>query len=203
MKKTIFIGDSIRMGYQNIVQRELDGLADVWGPEQNGGNSQNVLTNLTAWAIAHQPDIIHVNCGLHDIKTPFDSAERAISLAQYQGNVREILARLRNETQATIIWATTTPVNYAWHHQNKDFDRFEGDVDAYNTAATAIATELEIPIDDLFAVVINAGRDALLVQDGVHFNGQGYALLGKTVADCVRRYLGKEIGIGNPRLSPR
>lgn len=189
MKHVVLIGDSIRMGYQRVVRRELDGLVDVWGPEQNGGNSQNVLVHLDSWAITRQPDIIHVNCGLHDIKTPFDSTARAIPLAQYQANVRRILARLRNETQATVIWATTTPVNHAWHHENKDFDRFEADVEAYNAAATAIAVETGCPVDDLYSVIIAAGRDEKLVPDGVHFNGQGYDLLGAAVAGCIKRYV--------------
>lgn len=177
------------MGYQHVVQCELDGLADVWGPEQNGGNSQNVLEHLEMWVIARQPDIVHINCGLHDIKTPFDSDARAIPLSQYRANVREILTRLRNVTQATVIWATTTPVNHDWHHQNKGFDRFDADVDAYNAAAIAIATELGCLTDDLFTVVMDAKRDELLVPDGVHFNGQGYDLLGKTVAGCIKKYL--------------
>ena len=189
MRRVILIGDSIRMGYQRIVQRELDGLAEVWGPTENGGNSQNVFEHLETWIVARQPDIVHINCGLHDIKTPFDSDARAIPLSQYQANVREILTRLRDATQATVIWATTTPVNHAWHHQNKPFDRFETDVETYNAAVTAIAGELNCPINDLFTVIMNAGRDELLVPDGVHFNGQGYDLLGTAVARIIKRYL--------------
>lgn len=189
MKRVILIGDSIQMGYQPIVRRELDGLAEVWGPTENGGNSQNVLDHLAMWVIARQPDIVHINCGLHDIKTPFDSDVRAIPLTQYRANVREILTRLRDATHATVIWATTTPVNHAWHHQNKPFDRFEHDVAAYNAAATAIARDHNCPINDLFAVIMNAGRDKLLVPDGVHFNGQGYDLLGRAVAASIERYM--------------
>lgn len=189
MKSVILIGDSIRMGYQPIVQRELDGLAEVWGSAENGGNSQNVLEHLEVWALSRDLDIVHVNCGLHDIKTPFDSDARAIPLAEYRANVRTILSRLQTETQAVVIWATTTPVNHERHHQNKDFDRFEADVDAYNAAATTIATELGIPVNDLFSVVMRAGRDEHLVPDGVHYTGPGYERLAAAVTTCIKQHL--------------
>ena len=52
MKKVILVGDSIRMGYQASVVKELEGVAEVWGPEQNGGNSANILAHLDEWVIA-------------------------------------------------------------------------------------------------------------------------------------------------------
>ncbi|HEY66459.1 MAG TPA: hypothetical protein G4O02_18060 [Caldilineae bacterium] len=42
----VLIGDSIRMGYEPFVWEMLQGVADVWGPEENGGTSQNVLDHL-------------------------------------------------------------------------------------------------------------------------------------------------------------
>jgi lysophospholipase L1-like esterase len=148
-----------------------------------------VLANLDTWVISRQPDIVHINCGLHDIRRAYDSDARAIPLDAYTSNVRQILTRIQQKTEATVIWAATTPVNYERHHEVKGFDRFESDVDAYNAAAAAIASALAIPINDLFSVIMNAGRDALLTPDGVHFWGPGYDLLGKAVADCIQQYL--------------
>ncbi len=185
IKTVILIGDSIRLGYQAVVQQQLAGTAEVWGPEMNGGDSRKILDHLDAWVIARRPDLVHINGGLHDIKTPFDSDARAVPLPQYQANVREIFTRIRRNTTAAVIWATTTPVNYAWHHANKDFDRFEADVDAYNAAAVAVAREFDVPVNDLHAAVIAAGRDALLLPDGVHLTDSGYALLGAAVARAV------------------
>ncbi len=189
LKTVILIGDSIRLGYQSVVQRQLAGAAEVWGPEKNGGDSRKILDYLDAWVIARRPDVVHLNCGLHDIKTSFGSDVRAVPLSQYQANLREILARIRQNTTSVIIWATTTPVNYAWHHANKDFDRFEADVDAYNVAAADVAREFAVPLNDLNAVVAAAGRDSLLLPDGVHFTDPGYALLGATAASIIGRLL--------------
>lgn len=182
MKAVVLIGDSIRMGYQETVRRELSDWAEVWGPEENGGTSENVLAHLDEWAIGRRPDALHVNCGLHDLKKEFGHDTAAVPLGRYADNVRTILTRLKTETRATVVWALTTPVNQEWHHKNKPFDRFEADVDAYNAVASDIARELGIGVNNLFAAVTSAGRDNLLLSDGVHFKPEGYALLGRRVA---------------------
>jgi lysophospholipase L1-like esterase len=187
MKRVILVGDSIRMGYQEIVRAELEGWADVWGPEQNGGTSENVLAHLDEWVITRRPDVLHINCGLHDLRKEFGQDGAAIPLGAYADNLRTIMTRVKTETDAIVVWALTTPVNQEWHHRIKGFDRFEADVAAYNAAATEIAQELNIVVNDLVATVTSAGRDDLLLPDGVHFKPQGYTLLGKAVADQIKR----------------
>ena len=184
----VLIGDSIRMGYQDHVVSQLAGRAEVWAPEPNGGDSRNVLAHLDQWALVRQPDLVHVNCGLHDLKRAF-GAESEVSLAEYERNVRQILQRLQRELNGAVVWATTTPVDETWHHQNKGFDRLEADVETYNAAARAVAEDLGVPIDDLFAVVQREGKTRLLTQDGVHFTTEGSQLLGRAVAECIWEHL--------------
>lgn len=186
MMKVVIIGDSIRMGYQDTVVTELQDWADVWGPEQNGGTSDKVLSHLDDWAIRRQPDILHVNCGLHDLRKEFGQAVAAVPLDVYEQNVRTIITRVKSETNASVVWALTTPVNQEWHHKNKSFDRFEADVGSYNAVAANIARDLDVVVNDLFATVTAAGRDGLLLPDGVHFKPEGYAVLGRAVADSIR-----------------
>jgi lysophospholipase L1-like esterase len=189
VKKVILIGDSIRMGYQSVVRQALLGRADVWAPEQNGGTSINVLAHLDEWVLSRRPDIVHLNCGLHDLRTEFGSASPAVPLDKYTANLEAIFGKIQQRTVATLIWASTTPVNERWHHENKTFDRFEADVLAYNRTAAQVSTRLGIMIDDLCGLVMNAGRNAYLVQDGVHFSSEGYTLLGTRVADVIRTLL--------------
>ncbi len=189
MKTVVLIGDSIRMGYEETVRRELENVAAVVSSKENGGTSTNVLAHLDEWVISRDPDLVHVNCGLHDLRREFDAATAAVPLAEYTANVRSILAAIKGKTDATVIWAATTPVNEQWHHENKPFDRFEADVAAYNAAAAGIAEELGVPIDDLFAVMQQAAGDKCLRPDGVHFTAEGYTRLGEAVAACVRPYL--------------
>ena len=147
MKKLVLVGDSIRMGYQAYVRNELSGLSDVWAPEQNGGNSTNIQQHLDKWIISQAADVIHINCGLHDLKRDFDAEETAIPLVQYQANLRDFLGRILQETQSTVVWATTTPVNEIWHHQRKGFDRLEADVVAYNNVSVEVTQDFGVSID--------------------------------------------------------
>ena len=189
MGDVVLIGDSIRMGYQGKVWTELSGRTEIWSPQQNGGDSRRVAENLDAWAMARKPDVVHVNCGLHDLKKEFVTGTPQVPLDEYRENVSQILQGLRDGISGTVIWAMTTPVNEVWHHERKGFDRFEADVKAYNDVAGEICGQLGIAVNDLYEVVMAAGRDALLGSDGVHFEAAGYTLLGKAVADAIRRYV--------------
>lgn len=189
MKTVVLIGDSIRMGYENTVRQTLRGLAEVRSPEDNGGDSNKVLCHLGEWATALRPHVVHVNCGLHDLKTEFGQTRRAVPLDQYRRNVKRILSLLKAETDAVVLWASTTPVNETLHHRNKPFDRFERDVTAYNSAAAKVAGELDVPINDLYSCIDRIGPDRYLTPDGVHFTQEGYDLLGAAVAGFIKPYL--------------
>ena len=71
MPDVVLIGDSIRMGYEAFVRAELPDL-EIWSPQQNGGDSRRIRENLDAWSKVHRPRIIHINCGLHDLKKDFE-----------------------------------------------------------------------------------------------------------------------------------
>jgi len=189
MKAIVLIGDSIRMGYQEKVREQLADRATVWAPNEATGNSDNVRARLDEWVLSRHADVVHINCGLHDIKKPFDTGIAAVPLSRYTENVRSILTRIQAETVATVIWAMTTPVNYEWHHRAKRADRFEEDVIAYNAAALEICRELGVAVNDLFSLINSAGRDDLLLPDGVHFKPEGYALLGESVAAYIKKVL--------------
>ena len=84
----VLIGDSIRMGYQDTVRQELQDIAEVWMPDQNGGNSENMLNHMDEWILDRTPDVVHLNCGLHDIKKEFGGAESVIPVAAYEENLK-------------------------------------------------------------------------------------------------------------------
>jgi len=189
MKKIALIGDSIRMGYQATVIELLASTAKVVSPDSNGGDSRNVLANLDEWVIDLKPDIIHLNCGLHDIKREFATPEQTqVPLEEYRHNLETIFRRI-TATGAVLIWGTTTPVHYERHHAVKGFDRREEDVTAFNRAAREVACQFDLPVDDLYAAVMQAGRDEMVGFDGVHFEQQGYQMLGTRVAEFIRPFL--------------
>jgi lysophospholipase L1-like esterase len=188
VQSVILIGDSIRMGYEPRVRAAFGGVADVTGPAENGGTSTNVLAHLDEWALSRGADVVHVNCGLHDIRRERGGAGTVTSLDEYRANVEGVLSRLAG-TGAHVIWATTTPVIEERHNTLKDFDRLSTDVAAYNRAAMDVACSLGVEVNDLFEVVTQNGAPGLLLADGVHFTQAAYALLGDAVADVVRAAL--------------
>ncbi|MFC1736721.1 SGNH/GDSL hydrolase family protein [Candidatus Hydrogenedentota bacterium] len=188
MKRVVLIGDSIRGGYQETVRRELDGVADIWAPAENGGPSFNVLNHFEEWVIQRSPDVAHINCGLHDIKKTGQDYQAPID--QYERSVREILERALEATSETVIWATSTPVNEQLHNTSeRAFIRLEQDLVAYNRVSCKIANELGIPVNDLYNTVVEFGQETLQKQDGVHFTPEGYVVLGKAVAKFIRKCL--------------
>ncbi len=191
MKNVVLVGDSIRMYYQPFVQEALQDIATVVGSAENGGNSANVLANFGIWTADGQIDLVHINCGLHDIKKEFGSDEAAIPLEQFKANVRQILTQAKALPGARVVWATITPVIDDRHNPLKGFNRFQADVDAYNAAALEIATELGVEIDDLHAVAQAADPAEILTFDGVHYTEEGSKILAEAVAAFIRAALSR------------
>jgi lysophospholipase L1-like esterase len=194
MKHCMLIGDSIRIGYRETVRKELEGSVEILSPEGNCRDTVTVLTHLHSWVLRQPPELVHINCGLHDLKTIiYGGRENLVPVEPYRRNVFEILKTIREKTPAKVIWATTTPINeqkaHAAHAEVADFDRFEADVAAYNQAAQEVCRKLGVPVNDLYSLVMEAGRDRLLLDDGVHFTPKGYELLGKAVAKAIRTQL--------------
>jgi lysophospholipase L1-like esterase len=195
MPTIVLIGDSIRMGYQETVRQELAGAAEVWGPPENGQHTVNVLAHLHPWVFVRKPDLVHVNAGLHDLKTvAFEERENLVPLEAYRRNVRTILRLIRDRAGARVIWALTTPVQEARHRaahsRARDFVRYAADVAAYNEAARAVCADLGVPVNDLHAAALEAGLERVQGEDGVHFRPEGCQVLGRAVAAGIRAALG-------------
>jgi lysophospholipase L1-like esterase len=196
MKQVTLIGDSIRLGYEARVRQALAGIAAVWGPPENGAHTTNLLVHLHLWVLNRQPrpDVVHINAGLHDLKTIwYGGQESIVPVEHYRRNVEILLRAIRERTTAKVIWATTTPVIFerahAAHAPSNDFDRFDEYVVSYNIAATQVCKRLGVPVNDLYSAVATAGKEQLLGEDGVHFTPAGQQLLGQAVAAKIREVL--------------
>ena len=180
MLKVTLIGDSIRMGYQPLVTCLLSGRTEVWGPEENGGDSRNVLANLETWAVNRPADVIQLNCGLHDIKVKSDGSHQ-VPLAEFTDKLGAIVGRLCRETSARLVWATITPVVEDRHRRSRDFGRFNADIQAYNAEALKIVAEAGLAVTDLHAVIVGNDPSRCICQDGVHMTDLGNRLLAEAV----------------------
>ncbi len=192
----VLLGDSIRLSYAPIVAEKLAGKAHVVSPRANGGDSQNVLKRLDGWLRGVRPDVVHFNCGIHDTKKTKATGKFQVSPEQYAANLRKIVERIRNETGAKIIFATTTPVlddRAAKARADKDYELLGASVEQYNHIARQVMKQLNVPVDDLHAVVSSqqAGAAAaeLIGSDGVHFLPPGQRRLGEAVASFILDHL--------------
>lgn len=189
MRNVILIGDSIRGQYQPFVTENLRGMADVSSPAP-GGTSRNVLAHLDQWAPNCPADVIHLNCGLHDVaRFAEQNLQVQIPFAEYVANMRAIFTTITEQCRATLIWARTTPVIAEFHNLTKDRWRLNADIANYNAAADALAHEFGLPIHDLHSIVMSSGPRNMLTEDGVHYNDAGAEMLGAAVTRYLWRYL--------------
>ena len=188
LPKVVLIGDSIRMGYAPLVAKRLDGKATVISAKANGEDSGNVLRNLEEWVIKEKPDVVHINAGLHDLKLKDKTYQ--VPLDEYEKNLKTILQRIRKETNAKVIFATSTPIVDNLHAARKaGFDRFEADVQKYNTAAVAVMKQAGVPINDLHKLIEDGGKEKLIGPDGTHYTPAGYEMLAAAVTNSILRSL--------------
>jgi lysophospholipase L1-like esterase len=184
----VLVGDSIRLGYSPRVAVRLEGKAVVVSPPENGGDSANVLAHLDEWVLREKPDVVHLNCGLHDLKRSRKDGRHQVELDRYAENLRRIVARIRERTDAALVFADTTSILDDRHaRRGADFDRTEADVRRYNAAAIAVMSELGVPVHDLHWVVEQGGPERMLGLDGTHATAAGSDRLAEAVADCVLR----------------
>jgi dienelactone hydrolase/lysophospholipase L1-like esterase len=190
LPRVVLVGDSIRLSYALPVAERLSGKAVVISPRENGGDSVSVLAHIDDWVLRQKPDVVHLNCGLHDLKRYGTDGHHQVELDRYAENLRRIVARIRNGTDAALVFADTTPI-LDERHRRRDagFDRIEADVKRYNDAAIAIMSELGVPVDDLHWVVEQGGTETLLGLDGTHCTAAGSDRLAEAVADCVMRQI--------------
>ncbi|MBD3181328.1 SGNH/GDSL hydrolase family protein [Candidatus Poribacteria bacterium] len=181
----ILIGDSICMGYRPLVKQRLADKVEILGIAGNGGDSGNILSNIDQWMVNRNANLIHFNCGLHDLKFERDTKKYQQPIDVYEENLKEIVSILKARWKGKLAWATTTPVIDARHNAVKPFDRYQAKVEAYNKVAISIMKEAGIPIDDLHSVIMKDDLEACLVDDGVHMTGRGNMLLAEAVSNFI------------------
>ena len=191
----MFLGDSIRIGYQWQASLYIESQADVWAPDENTYHTVHLLENADKWIRDQPADIIHLNSGLHDIKCiPFGSRKNLVPVDYYMDNIERIVKYIhRVKSDTIIIWATTTPViderAASAHQEQMDFSRYNEDVIRYNEAVKKVTARLGIPVNDLYEFVMSGEPERIITDDGVHFTETGYQFLGEQVSNAVRVFL--------------
>lgn len=179
------IGDSIRMNAEPFVRDRLPQRFRLTSPSVNCESSHTVAERIGDWAPRGEFDLVHINCGLHDIRYDPGRNCPVSSPEEYEANLRKIFVHLAT-SGAAVVWATSTPIDEVMHNKSKPSRRYRSDLLEYNRLSVSLAQGFGFAIHDLYALLSQAPLENLLLADGVHFNRTGNALIGQHIADAIQ-----------------
>ena len=194
LPKVWLLGDSIRMSYQAVVRRGLEGIADVVGPAENGQYSLYTLSSLGRWLTPlGKPDVVHWNNGIHDSGHNPNRCPIQIPVDMYRANLEFILKQLM-DNGALVIWATTTPVHPDRPFRQDQWSWRNREIDQYNSAAQGLMQEYGIAVNDLHTIV-GSDPDLYLSEDQLHLSPAGIEKCAEAVMGAVRAVLPTSMGL--------
>lgn len=182
LPRVLLIGDSISIGYTPAVRELLKGKANVHRIGENGGPTSNGVAKIDAWLGTFEWDVVHFNFGLHDLKL-MDNGRHQVEPAEYEKNLRALVARLK-QTGAKLIFATTTPVPEG----KVSPPRNPADVAAYNAVALTVMKDTGVAVDDLYEFALPRLKE-IQRPVNVHYTSEGYAALAQRVAASIEAAL--------------
>ncbi len=179
LPRLMLIGDSIRMNYQSIVEKELAGEFEVVAPEENCRFAKYALNELERWfAACGKPDIIHWNIGLWDSAVVCKEDGIFTQPEEYLYYMSRIQRELFKHTDK-VIFATTTPVLPGSLNQHLEY------IDSLNQIIIPYMKEHGVVINDLYTL-LKSHEEQWQSTDCIHLNSIGSQAIGKAVADAVR-----------------
>ncbi len=179
LPRVLFVGDSITRGYFGRTEKNIGAKANCARYTTSAFISNpDYLAELKILLKRYHFDVIHINNGLHG----WDYTEQ-----QYRDGFPALIQLLKQYApDATIIWATTTPVRVRGNVQQLKQDSTER-VRMRNKIALEFAKKNHFLVSDLFALVID--HPEYYNNGGVHFNAKGIAAQAKYIADIVSKAL--------------
>jgi hypothetical protein len=182
MKKILLIGDSIRKGYDLYVKESMQGLAEVYYPEENCRFAEYVLRHVHMWRddlSIDQVDAVHWNVGLWDNLRIYGD-ECLTPIDTYAAYIERIAKRLKFLfPNAVQIFATSTPVIEDGYVKEYEM-RYNKDTEAYNEAAVRVLTPLGVRINDLYALMRET-PDSYHSDQTHYYTAEGTARIGGRV----------------------
>lgn len=199
LPNVLILGDSISIGYTDLVKKALEGEANVYRPMKENGEPWNcqgtthAVEHLDTW-LAIQPkwDVIHFNFGLHDLKhvdsvtgknsiNPNDPQQAKLSI--YKKQLKSITNKLK-ATRAQCVFATTTP----FPDKPKGPLRRADQPGKYNAVALKIMKKYKVPISDL-NIYVKSNLTEWQIPNNVHYTKLGYQKLSEQVTRTITLYL--------------
>lgn len=184
-KKLFLLGDSISMQYSPYLEKMLSGKFSIIRKQDSGEGEQNLDvpkgSNIGDSRMALKyikfklsderftPDLITLNCGLHDIKRNPTNQTIAVDTTEYRKNLEEI-ASIVSKRKIEMIWIRTTAVVDSIHSKNKGFSRYAKDLEKYNAIADEVFKKNNVKSIDLYSFTKNLGGNRYV--DHVHYNDE-------------------------------
>ncbi len=188
LPKVLIIGDSISIGYISHVERALEGKAIVVHNEGNAKGSGWGRSQIDEWLGDYKWDVIHFNWGLWDLVFKKTTREQKLAgetgggyltpIDRYESNLEYLVTRLK-QTEASLIWASTTVV------PEGEPARRVGDDIRYNAVAARVMAKHEIPINDLHALTTGFDQSHFRKPGDVHYKATGSAKLAEQVTKHI------------------
>ena len=181
----LVIGDSISSGYRGAVTDALNEQFAVTRIPVNGKSTTFALEHLDEWLGETAWHTITFNWGLHDLKNSTnDPKELDRRAAIYSKQLLQLVDRLE-QTNAQLIWVTTTPVPEPNKHK-----RLQSWVNRFNLEAARIMSERGIPIANTHDVIapIAADNEKESRNEGmrdVHFTKEGYQIMAEVIVHTI------------------
>jgi len=182
LPRVLLIGDSITLGYSGHVKKYLKGKANVDVLATSKCVSNAAFLKETAYAIeGYHHAVIHFNNGLHGGHQTDEA---------YEAGLRAFVKKLKQLVpKAKLIWANTTPVPS--RRKGVKLAQRNSVVLARNAIAERIMKEHDIPINDLYALVVEDVEQLSASKGNVHYNDKGKRRQARAVADAILEALGK------------
>lgn len=179
-KKTIlFLGDSLTAGYgveqekayPALIENELNKKTQV--KVLNGGVSGSTTASGKSrlkWFLKAKPDILVLILGAND-------GLRGIKLEESKKNLEEIIKMAQDKGLKVILGAMLLPPNYGKEYTAQFKSMYENLKDQYKLAW--------IP----FVLKDVAGQADKNIEDGIHPNAKGHAIIAKNLIPYLEPYL--------------
>lgn len=196
MKKIILIGDSIRLGYDKYVKDALEGVAEVYYPNDSARFSEYTLRYLSDWKTDNRwgedIDLVHWNTGLWDVLEMYGEAPIS-NPEQYGETIGKIERQIRILfPKAKQVFATSTSVIEEKYGPTRA--RHNSYIEQYNKIAVDTLAPTGCLINDLYTLTKNAPLE-IRAGDPTHFyTPEGTKLIGDRVLSVICAELGIEAG---------
>lgn len=179
LPRVLLIGDSIVAGTWEKVAQRLTGKVNVaYFATSKCVGDPDLKRELVHALTGYQWALIYFNNGLHG----FSATEK--EYAKGLKKTLKLLLKLAGKTP--IIWRTSTPITISGKPEELDGEKNPRVIER-NRLAAKIMKKHDIPVDDLYSVVVN--RPELSAGDGYHYKEAGRDVQADHVAKTIRKAL--------------